>query len=98
MIPNEVTAREAVVWIDLVNENPSLNDPALHYKARALLARRIKLADLGGAQSGNNKIKYLHYTARELESVTEYAFELYSGESLLDTCRANAPRPTARCQ
>lgn len=86
LIPNEVTSREALLWIGVIGESTAPTALVL----RAGNGKEIPLTQNWTrftTRSGRNTLFYQYFTASDLQPGTNYVFELLSGGETVSSCR-----------
>jgi hypothetical protein len=85
LIPNEVTASDAVVWVAAINEN--VNPVTLSLAANGSLFPLAPNWSVHTTQSGLNNVIFQYVRIQGLSPNTEYLFELLAGNLMLRHCR-----------
>ncbi len=77
LIPNEVTSREAIVWIGMINEEINPNNTSIRYNnERKSLNQNWTTYK---TRSGRNFIHYQHIKLQNLKPRTDYVLEFTTG-------------------
>lgn len=83
VIPNEVTSREAVIWIGIINEpvNPAVLNLTCNNASFELEENWINF----NTASGRNTVTYQYFTIQDLEPGNEYRLDLQTDNESLST-------------
>lgn len=77
LIPNEVKADEAIIWVGVINEALNPKETSLKYGNKTLTLDNNW--NLYSTKSGKNFIRYQHITLNNLTPATDYSLEFVKG-------------------
>jgi hypothetical protein len=83
LIPNEVKATEAVIWLAIINES---DDPASLRLLCNGLVTPLPTWNTYTTASRLNTIRYMFFTATGLQPRADHTFELFRGNEFLTSC------------
>lgn len=86
LVPNEVKATAATVWIGVINEGPGFDPGALRLSCNGQDRPIPPLSNLYRTGSGLNDIRHLYYTAEPLQPAANYVFELFHEGNSVSVC------------
>lgn len=83
LIPNEVANSEAVIWVGIINERINVSDLSVRYADTVIKLKKNWITYT--TQSGRNSLIYQCIKIENLQSQTEYFFELFFGNQIFST-------------
>jgi phosphodiesterase/alkaline phosphatase D-like protein len=87
MVPREVTATDAIIWVGVVNETDPADPATLGFRSNGVDLILPPAWQTFTTQSGNNAIRYIVFNLPGLQPRTDYLLELFRGPDLVASGR-----------
>lgn len=85
LIPNEVTSREAMIWVGVIGESVTPTTLVLRSGGKEIPLTKDWVRFT--TQSGRNTLFYQYFKASDLQPGTDYIFELFYRSKVVSDCR-----------